>query len=190
MNKNNKRRKGSLTNEMIDKIGEKTSIQICAKSPINDDWINQLKTYCDIVADEQFVMGFFLSSIAFYIELLLQRIDDMVNKEDLEKIEKVMVHKIAEFEALLANSKTKSETETHKFFVKAVYTFLLSLRKYRKEHSTLTTAQCHYELMVKKYNISWFKRGLYKKALSNYIENQVKTFEEANLRNIVASIIE
>jgi hypothetical protein len=165
----------NISTELLEKFAHDSGIEIWGLAHIPDDWINQLKVYYKIDLKEQTGL-FYVWTEAFYIELLLARIEDLLTDAESHAVEKTAIDSLLHMTSLLAKNE-KHDKEASDYVSDLIYGYIDNSRKEQKKHG-VTITDAFTKCLAKTHIYGKIPKVI----LMKYIESKIELFEEQNFR--------
>ncbi len=165
----------NISTELLEKFAHDSGIEIWGLASIPDDWINQLKVYYKIDLKEQTGL-FYVWTEAFYIELLLARIEDLLTEAESHTVKKTAIDSLLHMTSLLAKNE-KHDNEASDYVSDLIYGYIDNSRKEQKKPG-VTITNAFIESLTKSHTYAKIPKVI----LMKYIESKIELFEEQNFR--------
>lgn len=170
--------------EKIEEFAGEAGTLFYGLATVPDDWMSQLKTYHNIkVEDSQTAMMWF-TTMSMYIELLIARIDDLLDAKEQALVENVCLEKIVYLFELVNFSGRNGAKDKARNIENMLRDFIKSHRENEAKHG-ITIPQTYAGSFVRT-----FGEKMSEQILTSYLEMKVCLFEEENLRKKLQNKLE
>lgn len=172
--------------DIIIDFARKASATICGSATVSDNWVNQLKTYRKIELTGGDTAIIWIYTIGMFTELLLARVEDMLNIGELSLLESEMFEwNIKSITTLgIEPTNDKKLAEERERFITQVYTDVIKRSKEERGKNDYTVPEVYTEFFL---NSHTFGKKIPSDILSAYLVSQIEYFESQNLRNELLS---
>lgn len=167
----------------IKEFAKDAGILFYGLATVPDDWINQLKTYHKITIEDEETGMMWLATLSMYIELLIARIDDLVNVKEQATIENECLEESANCIGLVNFSGQQDEQEKTSD-VENTLRNLITIHREIEVKYDLTVPQSYTTTLIRRLG-----NKLPEQVITSYIEMKIGLFEEAKLRERLQKVI-
>ena len=169
-------------NDVIINFASKASGTIVGAASVSNDWINQLKTYRNVELTDGDTALIWIWTIAMYTELLLARVEDILDSKELALLESEMLNwNVKGVTNLgLEHTKDKNLLEERKVFITETLEEVIKRARGERGKNNRTIPEIYNDFFL---NSHTFGKKIPPDILSDYLVSQIESFEARNLRN-------
>lgn len=168
--------------DIISDFARKASASIGGTASVSDNWISQIKTYKKIELTDGDTALIWVWTIAMFSELLLARVEDMLNTGELSLLESEMFDwNIKGITTLgVEHTNDKKLAKEREVFITKIFNDVLKRSREERKKNGYTIPEVYTSFFL---NSHTFGEKIPSDILSAYLVSQIESFESLNLRN-------